>query len=149
VFKIAKSVITFCLVTAIVSACLDEPDCFALNNNQVGITFKDIVTSQSTSIDNVAVLSDTLLLIDTASTSKIVVPLNYFEQSTTYTIPARDTVYQLTLGYKSQSQFVSTECGARFVIADLSIISHGFDSVRLVNATPGKDENAINIEIFW
>jgi hypothetical protein len=149
VFKIAKSAFTFCLLIGLQSACLDEPDCYALNNNYVGITFKDVATNSSVSVDDVVVLSDTKLIIDTTTTSGVVIPLNYFLQSTDYTISAADTVYHITLGYKSQSQFVSNECGVRFVVSELSVISHDFDSVRLVNAVPGDGGDARNIEIFW
>jgi hypothetical protein len=131
------------------AACLDDPECFALNNNQVGITFKDAVTAAAKSVEGISVLADTVVLIESTTASKIVVPLNFYTDNTRYTIFLLDSSYSLTLGYRSQSQFVSQECGQRYVISDLFVESHSFDSVRVVSARPGKDRNASNIEIFW
>jgi hypothetical protein len=149
VIKIAKSAVLFMIMTIAGSACLDDPDCYALNNNQIGITFKDFVTSATKPVGGLSITADTVALIESTTASKVVIPLNFYENATTYTIFLLDSGYQLTLGYKSQSQFVSAECGQRYVISDLTVLSHTFDSVRLVSARPGNNANANNLEIFW
>ena len=80
-------------------------------------------------------------------------PLDYFNTQTTYSfitslhgVPTEER--QLVLGYKVQAQFVSEECGPRYILSELHVQESAFDSVRIVNAEPSRDGNARNIEIF-
>lgn len=139
--------LVFLFMTA---ACLDEPDCFSLNNYFIGISFKKLEDSRA---DTIAVAAlgtvEPPLLFDLDTTfSKRVLPLNYFEDETTFFIESEDTVRFLRLGYVSQAQFVSEDCGEKFVLSELRVIEHNFDSVRLVRDVPAIDGSTTHLEIF-
>ena len=75
--------------------------------------------------------------------------LNYFEDETTFFFDPSDTVHHfLRLGYVSQAQFVSENCGEKFVLSELQILETTYDSVRLVRDTPNSQGGIIHIEIF-
>src|SRR5688572_1373318 len=112
-------------------SCLDEPDCFSLNNNIIGISFKKMLTGAA---DTVAVLSIKAegfdsLFAEERLINGISLPLNYFQQNTSFIFEGVDKqTHYLNLDYSAKAQFVSEECGERFVLADLKIGSHDFDS---------------------
>ncbi len=142
-------------------SCLDEPECYLLNNNVTGIYFRVMGSNR---IDSLAVrrfmINNRLepgeltwdIPRDCVKTF-IQAPLDYFNTQTTYSfitshhgVPGAEK--QLLLGYKVQAQFVSEECGPRYILSELHVQETGFDSVRVVNADPSRDGNARNIEIF-
>lgn len=135
-------------------SCLDEPDCFSLNNNIIQITFKRLAGNAADSILVLGISaedSDSIFYRNTIFTNgKIILPLNYLADGTTYTIRQMHRTDVLTLQYRSKVQFVSEECGERFVVSGLSIDSHTFDSVRLVSDIPSRAlvSAANNIEIY-
>ncbi len=131
--------------------CLDEPDCFNLNNYIVGISFKKIATSGADTVifNNIRTEVPPILFSDSAAFSKVYLPLNYFKDETTFYFQSGNTSRVLRLGYISQAQFVSEDCGERFVLSDLRVLEHSFDSVRLVKDVPSRANDAsIQIEIF-
>lgn len=132
------------------AACLDEPDCFNLNNYIVGIAFKDIEDSRADTVSFVLAgieepplvfHSDTLL-------TRLIMPLNYFENETTFFFEDAESHKILRLGYTSQAQFVSENCGEKFVLTNLRVLEHSFDSVRLLIDVPSNDGGGIHIEIY-
>lgn len=131
--------------------CLDEPDCYSLNNYIVGISFKKITTSGADTVffENVRTEEPPLLFVDSSAISKMALPLDYFTDETTFYFDEVDTTRILRLGYASQPQFVSENCGERFVLSDLRILEHSFDSVRLVHDVPSRTaDGTMHIEIF-
>ena len=133
------------------AGCLDEPDCYQLNNHIVGIGFKKLVdsTNDTVSLIDIQTVEPPLsFLEDTTDVSRRLLPLNYFKNETTYLFHEFDTVRMLRLGYVSQAQFVSEDCGEKFVLSGLRVIEHTFDSVRLVSDFPTRDGGSIQIEIF-
>lgn len=138
-------------VLIMMSACLDEPDCYNLNNYLVGISFKKLVDSSTDTlvVRNIRTEEPPVLFSDSAGISRIVLPLNYFEDETTFYFESADTTRVLRLGYTSQAQFVSENCGERFVLSDLRVLEDSFDSVRLVHDVPSHaNEGVIHLEIF-
>lgn len=145
-----KKVFCILIIAMMATACLDEPDCYQLNNYIVGISFKKLVDSSQ---DTVAFLSlgtveplqqfyrDTTL-------TRLFLSLNYFVDETTFFFETADSVRLLRLGYVSQAQFVSEDCGEKFVLSKLRVLEHSFDSVRLVLDTPTKEAGVTQIEIF-
>lgn len=147
---IRKSAWFLVLVTA-AAACLDEPDCYLLNNYIIGISFKKIENSSTdtVAITGLGTIEPTNLFYEGDSTiSRVFLPLNYFEEETTFFFLEDDSLDILQLTYLSQAQFVSEECGEKFVLSNLRVGKHSFDSVRLVVDVPTREGNAINIEIF-
>jgi hypothetical protein len=141
---------TFTLIVAV--SCLNEPDCYQLNNDTVVIYFKIIGGGtdnyQLTSIQSPD--TDIVFYGDT-TVSIIALPLNPKTEETFYTLHGVEGDDTLNFGYKRQVQFVSEECGERYYFQDLDVLEHDFDSVRIVNAiaTPTPlPSGAKNIEIY-
>lgn len=137
-----------------VSSCLEDPDCFLLNNNVVQISFRklwdgttDTVTFIGIFAEN-AVKDSVFYSNSTISNGTVTLPLNYLENQTIYTFRQPQDTSQLTLYYASKAQFVSEDCGERFVLTDLTVGSHGFDSVRVVNSNLSNNPSAPNIIIY-
>ena len=140
--------LVFLIVTA---ACLDEPDCYSLNNDIIGISFKKLAdrTADTLAITAIATLEPPLIFYAGDTTlSSIALPLNYVEDETAYVFQGPETTHFLRLGYISQAQFVSENCGERFVLSRLRVLEHSFDSVRVINDTPGVEGGTTHIEIF-
>lgn len=140
----------FVIVALITVACLDEPDCFSLNNYIIGVSFKKLIDSRTDTVALTAVgtIEPPIFFSDDTLISRVALPLNYFEDETSFFFGTADTTHILRLGYTSQAQFVSEDCGERFVLSQLRVLSHTFDSVRLVTDRPSRDGGTIHIEIF-
>lgn len=148
----------FIVLIFVSGACLDEPDCYLLNNSVVGIAFKKLTEPNADSALTVTALgtSDPPLLFwsaefsenaDTAF-SRLNLPLHYFQDEIVYLFQEEDTLRFLRLGYKSQAQFVSEDCGERYVLSDLRVLEHNFDSVRLIVDVPSRQSGTIHLQIF-
>lgn len=130
--------LVFLVATA---SCLDEPECFSLNNNIIGVSFKKMSSRQA----------DTLFLISLTApgqTDSIFVgaegpealtgldlPLNFYEDTTDFVFAAYEGIYPFQAVYNTKAQFVSEECGERYVLSNLRI-NTTFDSVRILNDSP-------------
>lgn len=132
------------------AGCLDEPDCYLLNNNYIGISFRKIEDSSTDTVTYMGfgTVEPPLLFYGDTTLSNLYLPLNYFQDETVFFFETGDSVELLHLNYVSQAQFVSENCGEKFVLSALRVLEHSFDSVRLVTDTPTREANRINIEIF-
>jgi hypothetical protein len=137
------------VVLIFMGSCLDEPDCFQLSNNYIGITFKKLFDGKADTL--------TLFGITAPSTDSIFYPfkravsvqleLNPYESSTDFTFQTIYGSQQLAIGYRSSVQFVSEECGIRTLLSDLQIGDHDFDSIRLVNPALSNPP-VTNLEVY-
>jgi hypothetical protein len=144
-----RTIIWSIFLLSLAMSCLEEPDCINIRNNVVGVTFKNIDGKAASQVfDTVMAKGANQGIYSTTTASKILLPLNYVNDTTFYTLQIQDTVYNLVLTYVSRAEFISEPCGERFVLGSLNIAEHSFDSIRLVSPTPGIDKNANNIEIF-
>lgn len=147
-----KKGIWLLVLTIVTGGCLDEPDCYQLNNHLLGIAFKELEdsTADTVAITAFGTFDPNLLFLegDTTISRLLGLPLNYFQDETTFFFQEPDTLRVLRLGYLSQAQFVSENCGERFVLSELRVLEHNFDSVRLVTDFPTRDGRSIQIEIF-
>jgi hypothetical protein len=139
-----------CLLLLAIS-CLDEPDCFRLNNNFAGIAFKKMYDGEP---DTVALIGVSPSGTDSVFnqfvlTTGIYLQLNYFTDQTSFAIESLDGgIRQVLLGYDVKTQFVSEDCGARYVLSNLQLLSSDYDSIRLIDGTPGVSQQGANIEIY-
>jgi hypothetical protein len=135
-----KKAAWFMFFGMLASACLDEPDCYSLNNNLVGVSFERMSTSRADTLVFTKISADGTDVqwksIIGKSGTFVNLPLDYFKNETTFHFEADDETFDLKLGYSAKAQFVSKECGERFVLTNLIPISHNFDSVRVVNSIP-------------
>jgi hypothetical protein len=144
-----KSFFPILLLVIFGVSCLDEPDCIGLHNNIVGVTVKDKLRGAALFIPIDSILFDGVgRIYNYDSTNTFVLPINYYEQQSSYSIYIDGVKYKLALSYLSQPQFVSPKCGTRFQVSGLAVKETGFDSVRVVNGTPGVSTTAKNVEIF-
>ncbi|HMG88774.1 MAG TPA: DUF6452 family protein [Chryseolinea sp.] len=140
----------FTFVLIIVVSCLNEPDCYQLNNDAVVIDFK-IIGGGSDVVQLTSIQSPEAVVIFSDTASRIVLPLNPKKEETLYTLHGPQVDNMVQFGYKRQVQFVSEECGERYYFQDLNVLEHDFDSVRIVNAIPAPTplpSDAKNIEIY-
>jgi hypothetical protein len=59
--------------------------------------------------------------------------LNYYQNETTYHFEGLTTTYDLqSRATMAKTQFVSEDCGERFVLSDLVVSAPAFDSLRVM-----------------
>lgn len=136
-----KKVSWFAFFLILTVSCLDEPDCFQLHNNILGVTFRVIGTGQGDSV----VLKDAKNELVTVTSFQDT--LNYFVNEGTFIFEAEKWTKRLSFAYNTRNQFISEECGSRFELSDLRVVAHEFDSVRIVNSSPTKTGGP-NIDIY-
>ena len=141
---------TFVLIIAV--SCLNEPDCYQLNNDTVVIYFRIIGgANDAIQLKSVQSPGSDIIFYGDTTVSSIPLPLNPKAEETFYTILGTDGGNSLQFGYKRQVQFVSEECGERYYFQDLKVLQHDFDSIRIVNTIPAPTPlptGANNIEIY-
>lgn len=138
-----KNLSWFAFFLLLTASCLDDPDCFQLHNDIVGVTFRVIGTGQG---DSVLLKNFSNSGADTVITS-FNFRLNYFVEEGLLTFEGIQKSHALAFGYTVKNQFISEECGSSFVLSDLRILSHDFDSARVINSSPTKAPGT-NIEIY-
>jgi hypothetical protein len=100
-------------------------------------------------VDTVTARGAEVAFVSSSSTSQIFLPLDYLNDTTYYAIQIADTTYTLNLAYNSQTEYVSEDCGERYVLSSLTVAEHTFDSVNVVSAVPGVNSSANNIVLFF
>ena len=145
-----KNLVHALLLLLITTACVDEPDCYNLNNYVIGVDFKKLEdsTTDTMFVNAMGTVEPGLLFLVDTSFTRLNLPLNYFVDETTFFFEDPDSLRLLRLGYVSQAQFVSENCGEKFVLTGLRVLEHNFDSVRLVRDVPTAEAGTIHIEIF-
>jgi Family of unknown function (DUF6452) len=127
--------VSFCIVAV---SCLNEPDCYQLDNSEIEVAFSvfGFGADKDTLLDVRIPGANVIFDVDTVISS-LFLPLNPNTKELEYIFRWKnkdpDT---LLLGYSAQIQFVSDECAQRYVFANLTPLRSSFDSVRVFNATP-------------
>lgn len=142
----------FLLLVAIGSSCLDEPDCFSLNNNVIGISFRKLSDGKPDTVFFSRIWADgaqKTFVENSLITGNDSLPLNYFANETLIHFEGLGRTFDLPVKYSAQAQFVSEECGERFVLTGMRIDGHTFDSVRVLSRTPKRSKTAgTHFEIY-
>jgi len=137
-------------IAIIAISCLNEPNCYQLDNGNIFLTFEVL---------GFAADKDTLLDVRTSGTdsifypntivSKVELPLNPNTKGQTYIFRwSNGTTDTLSLGYASKVRYVSEDCGQSYVFNNLHLRdTSSFDSVRIVNTTP-TNPSSVNIVIY-
>lgn len=143
----------FVLFSILAVSCLDQPDCYQLNNNIALVTFKilgggndAVLLNKVTSPGAGMIFQDSLV-----SSTGIGLPLNPYSNEGSFTFDASylygPVVQTLNLTYLARVQFVSEDCGERHVFTDIVSPSNDFDSVLVVNTVPANPPRT-NIELY-
>ena len=129
--------------------CLDDPDCFQLNNNIIGISFRVLGSTKPDTLYllRIEVPGTDSIFHDTPRATAVDLPLNFTKDQTDINFIQVGGTNFLNLGYVTKTQFVSDECGSRFILTDLKVLDHDFDSVRIVDPNPDKKARN-NIEVY-
>ncbi|WP_333820313.1 DUF6452 family protein [Ohtaekwangia sp.] len=136
----------FCLVLAV--SCLDEPDCYQLNNDLLGISFHVMGSTVADTLKATLISFSGTNATTADTTTAILLPLNYTTTSTNIFFARSDgSKDTLDLKYTTKVQFVSEDCGSRYILSGLDVMHYSFDSIRLVSNAPTKS-GAINIEVY-
>lgn len=148
-----KKVAWFLFFALLAVSCLDEPDCYNLNNNVIGISFRKLADNKA---DTVAMVGVTIDGTDSVFypfrlVTGVELPLNFYasESEISFQRLNRDAAItdRLLLAYRSQIQFVSEDCGERFLISNLEVLESDFDSIQVVNASPG-NTTSTNLVVY-
>lgn len=119
----------------VMGSCLDEPDCIDTSNGFIGISFKKMFDGKADTVVFIGVQSpesDSIFYSYTRATA-ITLPLNPFATQTHYSFDEMFTDYFLEMNYvNSTTQFVSEDCGTRYIFSDLEFTAHDFDSMKVV-----------------
>jgi hypothetical protein len=124
------------------ASCLDDPDCYQLHNDLVGVTFRVMGTGKG---DSVLVKNFGTGLYEYGPSFGY--QINYFVEEGTFNFEGKETTNFLKFGYTVKNQFISEDCGSAFVLSDLHILEHDLDSARVISSTPTKG-GGTNIEIY-
>lgn len=136
------------IVLLFTGACLDKPDCYELNNNYVGITFKKLYDGKADTLSIIGITapsSDSVFYPFVRATS-LQLELNPFEPSTDFTIETLLGSYKFFLGYQSAIKFISEDCGTSTQLSALNVNFSEFDSVRIINPLLSNPAQ-LNIEV--
>lgn len=145
-----KKITWFVLFAIIAISCLNEPDCYQLDNSEIIVNFNVL---------GFAADPDTLLDVRTSGTDSVFyqntirssfkLPLNPNTKEQAYIFRWKNgSIDTLFLGYSAQAQFVSADCGARYVFGRLFLpLQSSFDSLRIFNQTPTQPASA-NIVVY-
>lgn len=138
----------------VAGSCLDEPECLRTSDSALYVNFTRLSDGKPDTIVvyNIDGGGDSVFyknnpdVLDTLE-GKAILAVNPFENETVFTFSYETGTKTLRVGYKSQTRFVSEDCGSEQVLYDLSILETDFDSVRVVTnrLTTSK---LTNIEIF-
>jgi hypothetical protein len=138
----------FFLILAV--SCLDDPDCFRLNNNWVGVAFRVIGSTELDSVRLTTVeMSGASGFYGADTVTTYYAPVNFTTTSTrlTYNYVDGQNTY-LDLEYVLKAQFISDDCGSRYELSDLIAKDSNIDSVRIINGTPSNAPGTVNVELF-
>src|SRR5688572_21067283 len=95
----------FLLVAGV--SCLDEPDCYSLNNNVIGISFKKLSDNKADTLfvkRLIAGGTDSIFHENVFITKVDRLPLNYYENETVFHFEGVNKTYDLHLKYSAKAQ---------------------------------------------
>lgn len=139
----------FAFILLLSISCLDSPDCFELNHNLVGISFRVMGTGKPDTLRfyNIKISGTDSIFIPSQTAIAIGLPLDFTHDDSKIFFEGYRGKDTLHLSYRVSTQFVSEDCGSRFILTNLDTLHSSFDSVRIVNRSPGNRPPA-NIEIY-
>lgn len=96
--------------------------------------------------------TDSTFYPETLLTGLVGLPLDPLHRETEYDFRlSADQIRHIQLIYNTQVQFVSQDCGERYVFTNLELGDHDFDSVRINNTVPVSSSTSTtvaNVEIY-
>lgn len=150
-----------------IGGCLDDPDCYQLNNNIVGVSFKKLFDKKADTLAilDIKTVGTDSIFYDTTAATGVYLPVDFLGDGNDFIInTANKNIFfnniirypesqtpqtrSLDLTFSSKKQFVSLECGVRYILENLKVANHNFDSVRILSSVPGNSTSTTNIEVY-
>lgn len=144
--RILATVISFVFL----GSCFENPDCIGLRNNLVNISFHKLFDGAA---DTLGVLqssisgSDSVFYRQTGA-SLLTFPLNVNMNQQTINLNTTQGNFTVELSYQSKAQFEDVDCGPRFILSDLGVVKHSFDSLRLINSSPSSESRPVHLQVY-
>lgn len=143
------------LISVLLGACLDDPECLRKSDTALVISFKKIADGKADTLifyNISAAGSDSIFYKDQPedvrdTLASVLLAVNPYLDETTYTFQFEGEQVLLKVGYKSRTKFISEDCGSEQLLYDLKILETQFDSVRIVNPVLTTARQP-NIEIY-
>jgi hypothetical protein len=158
-FQTVKKTSWFLFSLIFAFSCLDDPDCFLLNNDVIGISFQVLGSSTPDSL-HISSLSINGIQVDSvyadgdvrATADLSMTKMSVLATRSTDTLRldflSNGVVKTIRLSYDWKVQFVSEECGARYIFSDLFLEGHNFDRIDLLSTSPGRDASSVNLVVY-
>ncbi|MEJ7643401.1 MAG: DUF6452 family protein [Chryseolinea sp.] len=142
-----KKVAWFVFFLIIAVSCLNEPDCYQLNNNYIILNFRILGGGADAFVIN-TVKSPGIeqVLFADSITGGAALPLDPMANDTEFVFEGEGE-NKFKVSYLKQVQFVSSDCGERYTFSNLEIEDHSFDSIRVINTTPTRPAST-NYEVY-
>lgn len=120
---------------AMLTACLDEPDCIRKTTNFVNLKFYDLDNNQPDTITIAAlsVVGSDSILVSGQNVVSLRLPLRPDQNSTTFIFDSELGEDTLVFTYKINARLVSEECGIETIYSNLAYAQNDFDSINVVN----------------
>ena len=132
------------------SSCYEDPDCINLRNNILGISFKKVTAGEAETVEIIGIIlsgSDSVFNAS-QSAANVYLPLNVNETAQKIDFNLSKGSFSMVVEYKSQAQFESVDCGPRFVLTDLKVKVHTFDSLKVTSNVPFASASGTNIVVY-
>ena len=145
-----KKIIWFVFVANIAISCLNEPNCYQLDNGEILINFDVLAfAADQDSLLDIRTSGTDSIFYPNEAVSQVKLPLNPNTKGQTYIFRWKNgSSDTLSLGYSSQVRYVSEDCGQGYRFNNLYLQSaSSFDSVRILNPTPSQPVS-VNIVIY-
>ena len=148
--RILAQIFILITVSLLLGSCYADPNCIGLRNDILGVSFRQKSNNESISVEIVDItISNSDSVFNTgASTMQVYLPLNVNESQQTITFNLSTGSFSLVVDYLSQPQFESVDCGPRFVLSNLKVAAHTFDSVFVAGTIPLTANSGTNIVVY-
>jgi hypothetical protein len=149
--RIFVQIFAFFISGLFVSSCFEDPDCIDLRNDFVGFTFKKMFDGKIDTVNVIGISvsgTNDVFYSFTSVRGSIQVPLNVSASTQQFGIDLLRGSYTMVVDYNSEPQFESVDCGPRYILSDLRVSQHNFDSVRVASTVPLAGLSGSNIDIY-
>lgn len=82
------------------------------------------------------------------SAATVYLPLNVNDSTQAIDFNLSKGTFKMVVEYQSKAQFESVDCGPRFVLTDLKVKEHTFDSVKVTGNVPLASASGTNIVVY-
>lgn len=138
--NVRKSSWILCLCVLSIS-CLDQPDCYNLINNSVGISFRKMFDG---TLDTVVMVDSRIVGLDSSFSSPntaytgLTFPVDFTVIRQDIEMVDVERTRLVALGYTVQKQFVSEVCTPRFFLSNLQALPESSDSTKILSSVLGE-----------